>query len=56
MDESKFFEEAERWDVFLGTVREARAAFADVIPEGLQKAIDEGRRGSARAKYGNPLS
>jgi hypothetical protein len=41
MCESKFIEKAVRWDVFLGAVREARAAFADVSPEDLHKAIDE---------------
>jgi hypothetical protein len=38
---SKFIEEAVRWRIFHDTVREARAAFADVPPDELQKMIDE---------------
>ncbi len=41
-DISKFIEEAVRWRIFHQTVREARAAFADVPPDDLQKMIDEG--------------
>jgi len=40
-DLSKFIEEAVRWRIFHQTVREARAAFADVSPDDLQKMIDE---------------
>jgi hypothetical protein len=40
-DLSKFIEEAVRWRIFHQTVREARAAFADVSPDELQKMIDE---------------
>jgi len=40
-DLSKFIEEAVRWSIFHQTVREARAAFADVSPNELQKMIDE---------------
>jgi hypothetical protein len=40
-DLSKFIEEAVRWRIFQQTVREARAAFADVSPVKLQKMIDE---------------
>ncbi|MGA9980931.1 MAG: ribbon-helix-helix domain-containing protein [Candidatus Sulfotelmatobacter sp.] len=40
-DLSKFIEEAVRWRIFHQTVREARAAFADVSPAELQKMIDE---------------
>ncbi|HWY20093.1 MAG TPA: ribbon-helix-helix domain-containing protein [Candidatus Acidoferrum sp.] len=40
-DLSKFIEEAVRWRIFHQTVREARAAFADVSPDKLQKMIDE---------------
>jgi len=40
-DLSKFIEEAVRWRIFHQTVREARAAFADVSPEELQKMIDD---------------
>ena len=40
-DLSKFIEEAVRWRIFHQTVREARAAFADVTPDELQKMIDE---------------
>lgn len=40
-DLSKFIEEAVRWRIFHQTVREARAAFADVSSEELQKMIDE---------------
>jgi len=39
-DLSKFIEEAVRWRIFHQTVREVRAAFADVPPEELQKMID----------------
>jgi hypothetical protein len=40
-DLSKFIEEAVRWRIFHQTVREARAAFADVSPGELQKMIDK---------------
>ena len=40
-DLSKFIEEAVRWRIFHQTVREARAAFADVAPDELQNMIDE---------------
>ena len=40
-DLSKFIEEAVRWRIFHQTVREAREAFADVLPDDLQKMIDE---------------
>ena len=40
-DISKFIEEAVRWRIFHDTVQEARAAFAEVPPEELQKMIDE---------------
>lgn len=40
-DISKFIEEAVRWRIFHQTVGEARAAFADVPPDELQKMIDE---------------
>ncbi len=40
-DLSKFIEEAVRWRIFHQTVREARAAFADVSADELQKMIDD---------------
>ena len=40
-DLSKFIEEAVRWRIFHQTVRETRAAFADVSSDELQKLIDE---------------
>jgi len=40
-DLSKFIEEAVRWRIFHQTVREARAAFADVSADDLQKMIDD---------------
>lgn len=40
-DLSKFIEEAVRWRIFHQTVRDVRAAFADVSPSELQKMIDE---------------
>jgi hypothetical protein len=40
-DISKFIEEAVRWRILHDTVQEARAAFADVPPDELQKKIDE---------------
>lgn len=40
-DISKFIEEAVRWRIFHDTVQQARAAFADVPPDELQKMIDE---------------
>src|ERR1700730_5113738 len=40
-DISKFIEEAVRWRIFHQTVREARAAFADVSPDWTPKRIDE---------------
>ncbi len=39
-DLSKFIEEAVRWRIFHQTVRDVRAAFADVPPAKLQKMID----------------
>ena len=39
-DISKFIEEAVRWRIFHDTVQEARASFADVPPDELQKMID----------------
>jgi hypothetical protein len=47
-DISKFIEEAVRWRIFHQTVREARAAFADVPPDELEKRIDGGCRRSPR--------
>ena len=49
-DISKFVEEAVRWRIFDQTVREARAAFADVPADELQKMIDEGVE-QVRAKH-----
>ncbi|HYM77793.1 MAG TPA: ribbon-helix-helix domain-containing protein [Candidatus Dormibacteraeota bacterium] len=49
-DLSKFIEEAVRWRIFHQTVREARAAFADVSPDELQKMIDESVE-EVRAKH-----
>jgi hypothetical protein len=49
-DISKFIEEAVRWRIFQQTVREARAAFADVSAEELQKMIDEAVE-DVRAKH-----
>jgi Ribbon-helix-helix domain len=40
-DLSKFIEEAVRWRIFHQTVREARAAFANVSADELQKMIDD---------------
>ncbi|MGA2118776.1 MAG: ribbon-helix-helix domain-containing protein [Bryobacteraceae bacterium] len=48
-DLSKFIEEAVRWRIFHQTVSDARAAFADVSPDELQKAIDDAVE-DARAK------
>jgi hypothetical protein len=48
-DISKFIEEAVRWRIFHDTVQEARAAFADVPPDELQKMIDDAVE-DARAK------
>jgi hypothetical protein len=58
---SKFVEEDVRWRICWQTVREARAAFADVSPDELRKMIGEAvkdvraSRGSS-ARSGNPLS
>jgi hypothetical protein len=49
-DLSKFIEEAVRWRIFRQTVRDARAAFADVTPTDLQKMIDESVE-EVRAKH-----
>jgi len=49
-DISKFIEEAVRWRIFHRTVGEARAAFADVSPDQLQKMIDEAVE-DVRAKH-----
>jgi hypothetical protein len=49
-DLSKFIEEAVRWRIFQQTVRDARAAFADVTPANLQKMIDESVE-EVRAKH-----
>jgi hypothetical protein len=49
-DLSKFIEEAVRWRIFHQTVREARAAFADVSPDALQKMIDDSVE-DARARH-----
>jgi ribbon-helix-helix protein len=49
-DLSKFIEEAVRWRIFQLTVRDARAAFADVSPINLQKMIDESVE-EVRAKH-----
>jgi hypothetical protein len=49
-DISKFIEEAVRWRIFHQTVRDARAAFADVSPDDLQKMIDEAVE-DVRAKH-----
>jgi hypothetical protein len=38
---SESIEEDVRWPIFRETVREARAAFAEVSPKDLQKASDE---------------
>jgi|ERR1017187_2535812 aminopeptidase N len=40
-DLSKFIEEAVHWRIFDQTVREVRAAFADIPTDELQKLIDE---------------
>jgi hypothetical protein len=40
-DLSKFIEEAVRWRIFHQTAGDARAAFADVSPDELQRQIDE---------------
>jgi hypothetical protein len=48
-DISKFIEEAVRWRIFHDTIQEARAAFADVAPDELQKMIDQAVE-DARAK------
>jgi Ribbon-helix-helix domain len=40
-DLSKFIEEAVRWRIFHQTVQQARAAFADVPPDDLDKMIRE---------------
>ena len=40
-DLSKFVEEAVRWHLFHQTVREARAGFANLPADELQKIIDE---------------
>jgi hypothetical protein len=49
-DLSKFIEEAVRWRIFHQTVRAARASFADVSPDELQKMIDESVE-EVRAKH-----
>jgi hypothetical protein len=49
-DLSKFIEEAVRWRIFHQTVREARASFADVSPDELQKMINEAVE-DARTKH-----
>jgi hypothetical protein len=49
-DLSKFIEEAVRWRIFYQTVREARASFADVSSDELQKMIDEAVE-DARTKH-----
>ncbi len=49
-DLSKFIEEAVRWRIFHQTVHEARAAFADVSPDELQKMIDSSVE-EVRAKH-----
>jgi hypothetical protein len=49
-DLSKFIEEAVRWRIFHQTVRETRAAFADVTADELQKMIDESVE-DVRAKH-----
>ncbi|MBV8208082.1 MAG: hypothetical protein JO041_14960 [Acidobacteria bacterium] len=38
-DISKFIEEAVRWRIFHDTIQEARATFADVPPEELERMI-----------------
>jgi hypothetical protein len=48
-DISKFIEEAVRWRIFHDTVQQARAAFAEVPPDELQKMIGEAIE-DARAK------
>jgi hypothetical protein len=48
-DISKFIEEAVRWRIFRDTVQGARAAFADVPADELQKMIDDAIE-EARAK------
>jgi hypothetical protein len=40
-DISRFIEEAVRWRIFHDTVQKARAAFAEVPPDELQRMIDE---------------
>jgi hypothetical protein len=49
-DISKFIEEAVRWRIFHDTVQEARAAFADVPPDELQKMIEDAVE-DVRAKH-----
>ena len=48
-DISKFIEEAVRWRIFHDTVQTARAAFAEVPADELQKMIDDAVE-DARAK------
>ena len=55
MERNKFTENDVRWRVFRRAVRQARAAFADVSPEELQKMIDEAVA-EVRAQSRNLLS
>jgi hypothetical protein len=55
-DISKFIEEAVRWRIFHDTVQEARAAFADVPPEELQKMIDEAVEDARAKRYRERLA
>jgi hypothetical protein len=50
-DISKFIEEAVRWRIFHDTVQQARAAFADVPPDELQKMIDEAIEDTRAKRY-----
>jgi hypothetical protein len=50
-DLSRFIEEAVRWRIFHQTVRDARAAFADVDPNDLQKMIDDSVEEVRAAQY-----
>jgi hypothetical protein len=53
---SKFIEEAVRWRIFHDTVQKARAAFADVAPDELQKMIDEAVEDARAKRYRERLA
>jgi hypothetical protein len=55
-DISKFIEEAVRWRIFHDTVQKARAAFADVAPDELQKMIDEAVEDARAKRYRERLA